>query len=60
MYTSPEYRRKGIARKLLSLIMDEAKAYGCGVVHITASDIGVSLYRDYGFVPNQNFLQYQF
>ena len=58
MYTDPAYRRQGIARKLLSLVVDEARAYGCGAVQITASDMGVLLYTDFGFVKNENFMQY--
>lgn len=60
MYTVKEYRRRGIARTLLQKIMDEAKNHGCGVVHVTASDMGVLLYTDYGFQKNQNFMQYDF
>ena len=30
VYTLPAYRRQGIAKKLLSLVVAEAKAYGCG------------------------------
>ncbi|WP_301591402.1 GNAT family N-acetyltransferase [Anaerostipes faecis] len=41
MYTVEKYRRKGIARVLLKKAMDEAKNYGCGVVHVTASDMAV-------------------
>ena len=59
MYTQPEYRRRGIARALLSRLMDEARARGCGAVQITASDMGVLLYADFGFVKNGNFMQYQ-
>ena len=59
MYTDPEYRRKGIAKELLSRVMDEAGNYGCGVVQITASDMGVLLYTDFGFVKNGNFMQYR-
>ena len=33
MYTDNNYRRQGIAKKLLSMVVDEARAYGCGVVH---------------------------
>ncbi len=58
MYTHPDYRRMGIAKKLLSLVVDEAKNYGCGTVQITASDMGVLLYTDFGFVKNGNFMQY--
>lgn len=60
MYTLTEYRRKGIARELLSRVMQEAKEYGCGAVQITASDMGVLLYTDFGFVKNGNFMQYKF
>lgn len=59
MFTNPDYRRKGIARKLLHHVIEEARAYGCGTVQITASDLGVKLYTDYGFVHNQNFMQYK-
>ena len=57
MFTDPEYRRKGIAKELLSRVVEEARAYGCGTVQITASDMGVLLYTDFGFVKNGNFMQ---
>ncbi len=60
MFTDPGYRRKGIAKELLSRVVDEARNYGCGVVQITASDMGVLLYTDFGFVKNGNFMQYKF
>ena len=60
MFTDPEYRRQGIAKELLSRVVEEARAYGCGVVQITASDMGVLLYTDFGFVKNGNFMQYKF
>ena len=59
MYTDPAYRRQGIARELLSRVVEEARAYGCGTVQITASDMGVLLYTDFGFVKNGNFMQYK-
>ena len=59
MFTDSEYRRKGIAKQLLSKVVDEARAYGCGTVQITASDMGVFLYMDFGFVKNGNFMQYK-
>ena len=59
MYTDKDYRRQGIAKKLLSLVVEEARAYGCGTVQITASDMGVLLYTDFGFVKNENFMQYK-
>ena len=59
MYTLPAYRRRGIARELLRRVVEEARAYGCGSVQITASDMGVMLYTDFGFVKNGNFMQYK-
>ena len=59
MFTDPGYRRMGIARELLDRVVNEARKYGCGAVHITASDMGVKLYTAYGFVHNGNFMQYK-
>ena len=59
MFTDREYRRQGIAKKLLTKVMEEAKNYGCGTVQITASDMGVLLYMDLGFEKNGNFMYYQ-
>ena len=59
MFTADEYRRKGIAKELLTRVVKEAKEYGCGTVQITASDMGVLLYTDFGFEKNGNFMQYK-
>ncbi len=59
MFTDPKYRRKGIAKELLSRVVNDARDYGCGTIQITASDMGVKLYMDFGFVHNDNFMQYK-
>ena len=59
MYTDPDYRRKGIAKELLSRVIKDANEYGCGTIQITASEMGVKLYTDFGFVHNENFMQYK-
>ena len=59
MFTNPDYRRKGIAKELLSRVINEAKEFGCGTVQITASDMGVKLYTDFGFQHNGNFMYYK-
>lgn len=59
MFTDPDYRRRGIAKTLLSKVVEEAGTYGCGTVQITASDMGVLLYTDFGFKKNGNFMQYR-
>ncbi|MBO4688810.1 MAG: GNAT family N-acetyltransferase [Clostridiales bacterium] len=58
MFCDPDYRRQGIARELLSRVVEEAREYGCGAVQITASDMGVLLYTSFGFKKNGNFMQY--
>ena len=59
MFTDPDYRRMGIAKELLTRVINEARGYGCGTVQITASDMGVLLYTDFGFVKNNNFMHYK-
>jgi GNAT superfamily N-acetyltransferase len=58
MYTLTPYRRRGIAMELLGLAVDEAIKRGCGVVQLTASDIGALLYQKFGFENRRNFYQY--
>ena len=59
MFTDSSYRRQGIAKELLSRVVNEAKEQGCGTVQITASDMGVLLYSNFGFTKNNNFMQYK-
>ena len=47
MFTDPAYRRRGIAKELLSRVIEDAKEYGCGTIQITASDMGVKLYTEF-------------
>ena len=49
-YVAPEMRRQGLARKLLQLSIDEAKARGIQVVTLHASKFGKPLYEQTGFV----------
>ena len=59
MFTDISYRRQGIAKELLTRVVNEAKKSGCGTVQITASDMGVLLYTNFGFTKNNNFMQYK-
>ena len=59
MFTDKNYRRQGIAKELLSRVVNEAREKDCGTVQITASDMGVLLYTDFGFTKNNNFMQYK-
>ena len=48
-----------LKNKHLKISIEDAKEYGCGTIQITASDMGVKLYTDFGFVHNGNFMQYK-
>ena len=49
MYTAPEYRRQGIARRTLDLLVAEAKERGVLPVSLEATEMGRPLYEKYGF-----------
>ena len=50
MYTSPEYRNRGIAGKLLELLVKDAVSRGCGRITLNTSKAGRPVYEKYGFV----------
>ena len=56
MYTRKEYRRRGIATALLGLTIAEAKARGCGVVRLHASQAGKSIYSKAGFIDSEGYM----
>ncbi len=49
VYTRPEYRRRGLARKLMSTLLDWCCAQGIGTVTLHASQDGRALYQALGF-----------
>jgi GNAT superfamily N-acetyltransferase len=51
VFTEPEFRRKGVARRLMLLIIKWLKAEGFRSVVLHASEEGLELYKSLGFVP---------
>ncbi|NLB28892.1 MAG: GNAT family N-acetyltransferase [Clostridiales bacterium] len=49
MYTLPENRGQGIASKLFSLIVEEAKDRGCEKIMLNATTSGRHIYERFGF-----------
>lgn len=49
MYTRPEYRRRGIARHMLDLLVQDAREKGVSFVSLEATAAGRPLYEKYGF-----------
>lgn len=50
MYTSPEYRRKGIAYKTLDILIRDIKNKGITAISLEATAMGRPLYEKYGFI----------
>jgi len=50
IYTRPEYRRQGIARRMLDILIDDAKARGISFITLEATSMGRPLYESAGFV----------
>jgi GNAT superfamily N-acetyltransferase len=51
VYTSPDYRRNGIARRIMQAILDWCRAEGFKGVSLHASPFGRPLYESLGFEP---------
>ena len=51
MYTEPGYRRRGIARTLMEIMVDWCRKEGLGSVLLHASEDGRPLYESLGFRP---------
>lgn len=49
MYTVPAFRRKGIARAILNLLVQEAENRGITQISLEATDMGRPLYEACGF-----------
>lgn len=54
VYTHSAYRRKGIATKMLGLLLEKAKEEGACLVDLLATNDGYPLYRQLGFEPRGN------
>jgi len=51
MYTEPEARRRGLANKLLNVMLDWCRANGFRTVSLHASPAGRPIYESVGFQP---------
>ena len=57
IYTAPEYRRQGIAYRMLDLLVEAAKEQGVLQIALEATDMGRPLYKKYGFVKMQDEME---
>lgn len=58
MFTLPRYRNRGIAARLLELLVEEARAGGCDRVALNTSKAGRRVYEKYGFTEVPNEMEY--
>lgn len=49
VYTDPAYRRRGLAKQLVSQLVEEARTLGLNVVELHASNAGRPIYEKLGF-----------
>jgi len=49
VYTKPEYRKKGYAKKLMTMMLEDAKTEGVSIIELKATKDGYSLYKSVGF-----------
>lgn len=57
MYTHPAYRRKGIAIRVLDLLVKEAQVKGISQISLEATEAGRPLYEKYGFVEMEGEME---
>ena len=52
VYTRKEYRRQGVAQKMVDFLIDDARAHGATEISLDATEMGKPLYKGLGFEEN--------
>ena len=52
VYTCQSYRRRGYAKKIMEILLEEAKRMELSVVELKSTEDGYSLYRSIGFTDD--------
>ena len=53
VYTITDFRRQGIARKMVSMLIEDAWARGATEISLDATEAGRQLYKSLGFVASE-------
>lgn len=53
VYTNADYRRRGIARQMVSMLLGEARERKVGYISLDATENGRPLYKSLGFKENE-------
>ena len=59
VYTNIQYRRQGIAYKMVNLLIEEAKMEGVTEISLDTTQSGRALYRKCGFVESEECMVYR-
>jgi predicted acetyltransferase len=54
VYTYPEYRRNGVATKVIKKIIEEAKKQDVSIINLSATKDGENVYRKIGFTEPED------
>ena len=54
VYTRPEYRRRGLAKRVMQAVVDGARELNLDVIELNATDEGYPLYRSIGFADDSS------
>ena len=57
MFTDENYRGRGIAKELLTKLIDEVRAAGISKIWLGASEMGRPVYRKFGFMESGEYLE---
>ena len=52
VYTNKDYRRQGIARKMVNMLIDDARDRGATEISLDATESGRPLYESLGFIDS--------
>lgn len=57
MYMRPEYRRRGVASRILRILVDEAAARGVERINLETTEAGREVYRRFGFTQQKDEME---
>ena len=57
MFTDENYRGRGIAKELLTKLIEEVRAAGISKIWLGASEMGRPVYRKFGFTESDEYLE---
>ena len=57
IYTAPEYRHRGIATRIVQMLIADAREKGAGSVMLEATEMGAPMYRKIGFADAKGYMR---